>query len=104
MANVLNPDAPFIVLLFAQRKFSRGAGRARVQISLYSKDNRLIVGLMTPGHIRFSETGAFVPIGQEETNQFVRLKAEFGKVVVKLSDSPKEPTFPTYEAFISRIA
>ncbi len=104
MANVLDPDAPFIVLIFAHRRFSRGAGSTRVQISLYSKDDRLLVSLMTPGHIRFSENGAFIPIGQNETCHYAGLKAEFCRVVVKLSDSPEEPTFPTYEAFIKHIA
>lgn len=104
MANVLNPDAPYSIFLFAHSRFSCGAGSTRIQIYIYSKDGRELVVIESPGHIQFAGSRTLRSIGQDETNLYARLKAEFGKVVVKLSDSPEEPTFPTYEAFISRIA
>lgn len=103
MANVLNPDAPYCVFLFAHSRFSCGAGSTRIQIYIYSKDGRELVVIESPGHIQFAGNRTLRPIGQYETDGFARLKSEFGKVIVKLSDSHEEPTFPTYEAFISHI-
>lgn len=104
MTNDLNPNAPFSVILFAHGRFSRELGSTKVQVTIYSTEGHELVVFRTSGHIQFAANGLWSPMGENETAQFAKLRPLFGKVVVKLSDSPEEPTFPTYEAFITKIS